>query len=268
LCDPSKIQYIDEHDPEDSVHVRLEAPLEERAAGVLRPEVETHGDGIVCTTIFVPATQQVAGAAALEMARHMGLENPEIIASRLMHPAEGSVFEIKGVLNVPIDIGALQIQAREQPLTESEIEQWVREREIHVVAATAGEDEHSMGLQEILDIKHGGIEKYGFRCHYLGTSVSAERLLNAAEELGAQAILISTIVSHSDVHIRHMTRLDELARARNVRENLVLIAGGPQVSDELACESGMDAGFGRGTTGHDVASVLVRTLRAIGSKTV
>jgi D-ornithine 4,5-aminomutase subunit beta len=261
LCDPSKIQYIDEHDSEDSVHVRLEQPLTERAAGLLRPEVETHGDGIVCITIFLPASEAVGSAAALEMARHMGLENPEIIASRLMHPAEGSVFEIKGVLDMPIDIGALQMETRPQPLAEAEIEQWVRGREIHVVAATAGEDEHSVGLQEILDIKHGGIEKYGFRCHYLGTSVSSEALLDAAEELGGRVILISTIVSHGDVHIGHMKRLDELARERNVRENLVLVAGGPQVTDELACSSGMDAGFGRGTTGHDVASVLVRKLR-------
>jgi D-ornithine 4,5-aminomutase subunit beta len=30
----------------------------------------------------------------------------------------------------------------------------------------------------------------------------------------------------------------------------------------MARECGMDAGFGRGTTGRDVASFLVRTLRA------
>ena len=40
-----------------------------------------------------------------------------------------------------------------------------------------------------------------------------------------------------------------------------LVAGGAQVTDELARECGMDAGFGRGATGWDVASYLVKTLR-------
>ncbi len=34
-----------------------------------------------------------------------------------------------------------------------------------------------------------------------------------------------------------------------------------QVSDELARACGLDAGFGRGTTGREVASFLVRKLR-------
>jgi D-ornithine 4,5-aminomutase subunit beta len=262
LCDPGKIRYIDEPDPEDTVHGRLAIPLEDRAQGVLRPEVEKHGDGIVCLTLFVPAALDVAAAAALEMARHMGLKHPEIISSRIMHPAEGSVFEIKGLLDVPIRIDALALAEAEPLLPEDEIERWVRENQVRVVAATVGEDEHSVGLHEILDIKHGGIEKYGFQCYYLGTSVPLERLLDEAERLGARTVLISTIVSHGDVHRRHMARLDELARSRNLRERLVLVAGGPQVSDALARECGLDAGFGRGTDGHQVASALVRSLRA------
>ena len=30
-----------------------------------------------------------------------------------------------------------------------------------VVCGTVGEDEHSVGLREIINIKHGGIEKWG-----------------------------------------------------------------------------------------------------------
>ena len=127
--------------------------------------------------------------------------------------------------------------------------------------ATVGEDEHSVGLHEILDIKHGGIERYGFHCHDLGTSVAVERLLDAVQEYDALAVLISTIVTHSDVHKRHMRRLHALAQRRGLRKHLVLIAGGTQITDKLARECGMDAGFGRGTTGRDVASFLVRRLR-------
>jgi D-ornithine 4,5-aminomutase subunit beta len=262
LCDPSKIRYIDELDAEDNVETRLQTPLAERAAGVLRPEVEKHGDGVVCVTLFVPASPPVAEAAALEMAKHMGLKEPEVISRRLMHPAEGSLFEVKGVLDIAVSITDLPVPVREELLAEAEIEAWVRARDIHVVAATVGEDEHSVGLHEILDIKHGGVEKYGFRCHDLGTSVSIERVLDVAEQTGARAVLISTIVTHAHVHEVHMRRLHALAQQRRLRERLVLIAGGTQVTNELARDCGMDAGFGRGATGRDVASFLVRRLRA------
>ncbi len=124
-----------------------------------------------------------------------------------------------------------------------------------------GEDEHSVGLQEILDIKHGGIERYGFRTHYLGTSIALETLLDAAAEHAAKAVLVSTIVTHRDVHRRNMRRLHELAVERGLREDLILIAGGTQVTDAAARECGLDAGFGRGTTGQDVASVIVQRMR-------
>ncbi|UCE63583.1 MAG: cobalamin-dependent protein [Nitrospirota bacterium] len=195
------------------------------------------------------------------MAKRMGLVEPEVMSRRMMHPAEGSVFEIKGILEVVIDRNELPVIVREKPLPDDEIEAWVRPRQIQVVAATVGEDEHSVGLHEILDIKHGGIEKYGFLCHDLGTSVSIERILDAAVETGACVLLISTIVTHAHVHEQNMRGLHRLATERGLRDNLVLLAGGTQVTDELARECGMDAGFGRGTTGRDVASFLVRALR-------
>lgn len=261
LCDPAKIQYIDELDSKDNVANRLKQPLAERAAGLLRPEVEKHGDSIVCVTLFVPESPRLAEAAAIEMARRMGLRNPEVISRRLMHPAEGSLFEIKGTLDVAVKVDDLRLPAAEKVLTEAEIEAWVRPRNIQVVAATVGEDEHSVGLHEILDIKHGGIEKYGFSCHYLGTSVPVERLLDMAEEKDARVVLISTMVTHADIHKQHMRRLHQLAEQKGLRQRLVLIAGGTQITNELARQHGMDGGFGRGTTGRDVASFLVRTMR-------
>ena len=261
LCDPAKIQYIDELDPEDNVDMRLAGPLAEKAAGVLRPEVEKHCDGVVCVTLFVPASPPLAEAAAFEMAKRMSLRNPQVISRRLLHAAEGSVFEIKGVLDIAIKIDDIPLSARTEPLADAEIEAWTRPRAIHVMAATVGEDEHSVGIREILDIKHGGIEKYGFNCHFIGTSVTPERLLDEALQVGARVILISAIVTHADVHRQQMRRLDELARQRGMRERLILIAGGTQITDELARECGMDAGFGRGTKGRDVASFAVGKLR-------
>lgn len=225
--------------------------------------MEKHGDGIVCVTLFVPESPAVAEAAALEMVQTMGLQNPQVISRRLMHPAEGSVFEIKGVLDKPVRVDQLSLLKEEQPLSDDEIESWVRPREIHLVAATVGEDEHSVGIREILDIKHGGIEKYGFKCHFLGTSVAIEKVLDAAVDTGSRAVLISTVVTHADIHKQHMRHLHGLAEKRGLRDGLVIVAGGAQVSSELARNCGLDGGFGRGKTGRDVASFIVRKLRGV-----
>jgi len=130
-----------------------------------------------------------------------------------------------------------------------------------VVAGTVGEDEHSVGLREIMDIKHGGLEGFGIQCHYLGTSVPLEKLVDAAIETEADAILASTIISHYDVHYRHMKRLHELCVEKGIRDRIILIAGGTQVSPEIAREQGVDRGFGRGTAGIHVATFLVERRR-------
>jgi D-ornithine 4,5-aminomutase subunit beta len=58
-----------------------------------------------------------------------------------------------------------------------------------------------------------------------------------------------------------MQRVAERARERGLRGRLLLVGGGTQVTDALARACGLDAGFGRGTTGQDVASFVVRSLR-------
>ena len=131
-----------------------------------------------------------------------------------------------------------------------------------MVAATVGEDEHSVGVREIIDIKHGGIEKYGIEAIFLGTSCPVEKLVDAAIEARAQAILCSTIISHNDIHMKNMRRLNDLCIEKGVRDKLILIGGGTQVTDEIARENGMDVGFGRGTNGTDVASFIVEALMA------
>ena len=112
-----------------------------------------------------------------------------------------------------------------------------------------GEDEHSVGMREIIDLKHGGIEGFGVKAVYLGTSVPVEKMIDAAIEEDADAILISTIISHADIHRKNMERLVQLCVEKGVRDRFILIGGGTQVTNDLAIEAGMDAGFGRGTKG-------------------
>ena len=74
-------------------------------------------------------------------------------------------------------------------------------------------------------------------------------------------MLISTIITHNEIHRLNMEKLADLAVEKGVRDRLLLISGGTQVTDELARDWGMDAGFGRGTKGRDVASFMVRALQ-------
>lgn len=259
---PEKIVYIDELDPADSAEARLEKTLPFRKGGQIKPEAEWAGDGTVLIQLFVPENVDITEVYAIEMAKKMGLADPEVVNIEPMHPSEGTFVEVKGKVEFAIDRGSLHIPEKEVLLPEDELREEVKARGLRVVAGTVGEDEHSVGLREILDIKHGGIEKYGVKYDYLGTSVPLTKLVDAAIETGAQAILISTIISHNDVHRTMMKRLHELAVEKGVRDDLVLIAGGTQVSREMAAETGLDATFGRGTKGIMVVDAMVKALRA------
>ena len=261
LCRPEKIVYIDELDPEDNVNRRL-AEVEKRCgAAEIRPEVEWKGDGYVTCTLFIPEKAAVAEYAALEMAAKMGLQEPEVIHVRAIHPSEGTLVELKGILPFAIDRGTLEIPEKPKILTEEEVREEVAQRPLKVVCGTVGEDEHSVGMREIIDIKHGGIEGFGIKCVYLGTSVPLEKMIDAAIEEDAGAILISTIISHADIHRKNMERLVQLALEKGVRERFILVGGGTQVNNQLALDAGMDAGFGRGTKGIEVASFLIKSRR-------
>ena len=264
LCDPDKIPYIDELDPEDNIDVRLARTAEVREKGLITPEVEWAADGIVVVTLFLPVGERVAEAAALELGRAMNLKDPEVIHKQVMHPAEGTLIELKGRLEAFVDPATLIIPELPEVLSDEEIREFVAERDLRCVAATVGMDEHSVGLYEILDIKHGGLEKWGFTCEHLGTSVPVEKVLDAAIEHAAQVVLISTIITHGDMHRSNMEKLADLAAEKGVRDRLLLIAGGTQVTDEQARGWGMDAGFGRKTKGIDVASFIVQTMRERG----
>lgn len=265
LCSPDKIVWIDELDKEDNVHCRMAEHDVERRQGLLQPEVQWHGDGIVCMTMFLPAAERVAEFAAKSIGERMGFEDVEVIHKQIMHPAEGTLVEVKGRIPFAINPAELVIPPVEEILTEDAIRQYVADHQFKIVAATVGEDEHSVGLREILDIKHGGIERFGIECHYLGTSVPVEKLADAAVELGADAVLASTVISHADIHRLNMRRLHQYCQERGIRDKLIVVCGGTQVTNELAVMEGMDAGFGRGTKGVQVASLLVKRHKELGS---
>jgi D-ornithine 4,5-aminomutase subunit beta len=260
LEDPDKIVYVDELDVEDCVDVRLDESERFRSTSAMRPEVQWLGDGVVTVDLFFPADVRVAEAAAVETGKRMNLENVEVIHREVMHPSEGTRIQIKGTVSFEIDTATLKLPEIKNVRQPEEIMAYFKDNPVHVVAGTGGNDEHSVGMREILDIKHGGIEKYGLTYTYLGTSVPIEKFIDAAVETDAKVVMISLIISHDEVHYKNMQKLHDYAVEKGVRDKLILVAGGTQVTPEIATAHGMDAGFGRGTKGIDVASLIMTHL--------
>jgi D-ornithine 4,5-aminomutase subunit beta len=256
--DRSKIQYIDELDEEDNVNVRLESTKKYLNSNLIKPEVEWAGDGILVVDVTLPTSVRYAEAAALLIAKKMNLIDVEIIHKEILQNAEATRIQLKGRLDIEINLDKLVLTKEPDLLSDSEIREYISEHPMTIIAGTVGEDEHSVGLREIIDIKHGGIEKYGINCIYLGTSVPITKLVDAAIEANADAILMSTIISHDDVHYKNMKKTHEYAIEKGVRDRLIIVAGGTQVTPEIAEKNGVDAGFSRGTKGLHVASFLVK----------
>ncbi len=254
---PDKIQYIDELDETDNVYLRLQENEKYRNSDLVKPEVEWLADGVVTVDLFFPVDKKIAAEAALETGRRMNLKDVEVIHTEILHPSEGTRVQIKGRVDFDIDISELELPEEIETIPEDEIFTYVKENPIHVIAGTGGDDEHSVGIREVLDIKHGGIEKYGFNYTYLGTSVPIEKFVDAAIEMDADCIMMSTIISHDETHYKNMRKLHDYAVEKGVRDKLILLAGGTQVTPELARKNKVDQGFGRGTKGHHVASFIV-----------
>jgi len=159
-------------------------------SNLVKPEVEWRADGTVLMNIFLPLDERTAEFAAIKFCEKMGLEDVTVVHKQVMHPSEGTYCEVKGKVNFDIDITKLVIPEKPIVMSEAEIREDIQNKPLFVVAATVGEDEHSVGLKETLDIKHGGIEKFGIKYEYLGTSCAVEKLVDAAIETNAQAILV------------------------------------------------------------------------------
>ena len=165
---------------------------------------------------------------------------------------------IVAFFGIPFDIDPTTLVLPPPPhhLSDAVLYTEFQDHHMRVVCGTVGDDEHSVGLREIINIKHGGIEKWGVKVNYLGTSVPVEKLVDAAVELNANAILASTIISHDNVHYKNMKKINELAIEKGIRDKVIIAAGGTQVIPEEARETGIDEGFGRDSHGIDVATFL------------
>jgi len=259
--DPDKIVYIDELDDVDNVNVRMAESAQYRLTDLVKPEMEWLADGTIMLNMFIPTNRRTAEVIAVEIGKKLGLINPEVINREIMQEAEGTRIEMKGKVDFDIDVSKLIIPPEPVLLSDAEIREDVAAYPLKIVCGTVGQDEHSVGLREIIDIKHGGIERFGIEVHYLGTSVPVEKLVDAAVELNAEVILASTIISHDNIHYKNMKRINDLAIEKGIRDQVIICAGGTQVIPEEALKTGIDAGFGRNSHGIDVATFIIEERR-------
>jgi beta-lysine 5,6-aminomutase beta subunit len=120
-----------------------------------------------------------------------------------------------------------------------------------------------VGIDAILNMKgyqgDYGLERYrGFEVFNLGSQIAVEDLVRFAREREIDVILASQVVTQKGSDVTNFTALAELLEAENLRERVLLIAGGPRMTNLLAAELGYDAGFGRGTLPSEVATFIAR----------
>jgi beta-lysine 5,6-aminomutase beta subunit len=136
---------------------------------------------------------------------------------------------------------------------------------VKIAGACIGTDAHTVGIDAILNMKgykgDYGLERYkGFDVYNLGSQIAVDDLVRFAKEHAVDAILASQVVTQKGSDVANFTALAELLEAENVREEVLLIAGGPRVTNLLAAELGYDAGFGRGTLPSEVATFIARRM--------
>jgi beta-lysine 5,6-aminomutase beta subunit len=243
---------------------------------LVRPYGDRLDDGVVQLSFVLPvAPGERAREAAAEVARKLGLTQVLVAA---MEPAAErfTFFVVYGRSDVAVDLSTLEVAelvTRKKGFDELN-EFALREvgRRIVVLGACTGSDAHAVGIDAIMNMKgfagDYGLERYHcFEATNLGAQVENTALAAAAVERGADAVLVSQVVTQRDVHRDNARRLvDELERLGRRRE-VILLLGGPRIDQKLALELGYDAGFGPGTKPSDVANWLVgEVLRRMGKE--
>ena len=225
----------------------------------VKPYADHRGDGLVQLSFTLPVPYSLAARrAALELLARMGFEAPEVVHYEEL--TEGyTYFVMYGRCVQAIDFTTLQGEGFDiEYMSEDEIERFAESRigrPIVVVGASTGSDTHSVGIDAMLNLKgyhgHHGLEGYhSFQTHNLGSQVP-----NAV-------LLVSQTVTQQNLHVQNLTELVEMVEAEGRHRELILVCGGPRVTNELAKELGYDAGFSKGTEPQHLATFIVRELAA------
>jgi beta-lysine 5,6-aminomutase beta subunit len=236
---------------------------------LVKPYGDTLDDGAMQLSFTLPIEwNEAADEAARQLVAKMGFEDVAVAEGRRI--ASGfSFFVVYARTPVTVDVATISApSAKTHAMSMEEIDAFVRERvrrKIRVAGACIGTDAHTVGIDAILNMKgyNGdyGLERYKeFEAFNLGSQVSVEELVRYTRERDIDALLASQVVTQKGSDITNFTALGELLEAEGLRDSVILICGGPRVTNLLAAELGYDAGFGRGTLPSEVASFIAHRM--------
>ena len=236
----------------------------------IKPYGDTATDGKVQLSFTLPVEwSEAADEAARRLVVTMGFTGVQVAEGRPI--ATGySFFVVYASTPHGVDFDAIAAPAvKAHAMTLDEIDALIAERvgrKIRVAGACIGTDAHTVGIDAILNMKgyqgDPGLERYKmFETFNLGAQVPAEALVAFARKERIDALLASQVVTQKGSDVKNFTELVELLEAENMRDGIVLCAGGPRMTSLLATELGYDAGFGRGTLPSEVAAFLATRVR-------
>jgi beta-lysine 5,6-aminomutase beta subunit len=232
---------------------------------LIRPYGDRKDDGVVQVSFVlpVPVSEKAKEAAAL-VAKKMGLAH---VLVACMEPSgdDYSFFVVYGRTHLQVDFAAIEVpKVLHRKHGFDDLNEVVKRdigRRIVVVGACIGTDSHTTGIDAIMNMKgfagDYGLERYPqFRAVNLGSQVEPAALIARAKEEGADAVLVSKVVTQRDVHKEDARALIEFAKQAKIFEKTIFLFGGPRVDHKTALELGFDAGFGPGTRPSDVANYV------------
>ena len=235
----------------------------------MRPYGDATDDGMIQLSFTLPVgASERSRQAALKLARDMGVERPQVVHMKGMG-ADFTFFILYGSTSHSVDPEELVVEERDFPvLPYPEVNRSIRDalrRPLVVVGACTGTDAHTVGLDAILSMKgyagDHGLEYYTeMKVVNLGAQVTPSEVATAAREHGADAVLISQVVTQRNAHLVHLQEVKEALVATGLRDRLILVGGGPRFSHEQAVDLGYDRIFGRWTRPSEVASYLVHAV--------
>lgn len=228
---------------------------------------DTYNDGKIQLSFTLPIQKGVeAEEAARIYCSKLGLKDIEVVHMKDL--SEGfTYFVVYAVADVFVNTDKINVAKIEtEEMTYYEINDYIKNkigRSLTVVGACTGSDAHTVGLDAILNMKgyagEYGLERYPqFNTFNLGSQVPNEKLIEKAVAEKADAILISQVVTQKNIHVKNLTEFVEILEAESLRDEFILVLGGPRISHELALELGFDAGFGTGTKPNQVASYIAQ----------
>jgi beta-lysine 5,6-aminomutase beta subunit len=241
----------------------------------VKPYGDTMNDGKVQISFTLPIKDdERAIEAARQLGLKMGLTDVQVVHHEALD-TDFTFFVVFGSLTHTVDVTAIKVSVIDSKIMDMhEIDEFIREnikRKVIVVGASTGTDAHTVGIDAIMNMKgyagHYGLERYEMiEAYNLGSQVTNEDFVKKAQELKADVLLVSQTVTQKDVHIKNMVELVELLEAAKLRDKVILVAGGPRITNDLAKELGFDSGFGPGKFSEHVASFFVDEFLKRGMK--